>query len=449
MKLVMVGSGYVGLVSGVCFADFGFDVTCVDVDESKIARLEAGELPIYEPGLDQLLAENVQAGRLRFSTDLATAAADADAVFIAVGTPSRRGDGEADLTYVFEAARQVARVAKPGTVVVIKSTVVVGTCRKVKEIIATERPGLDFSVASNPEFLREGSAIEDFMRPDRVVIGVHDKRGESALRRAYRPLYLRDSPMVVTTLENAELIKYASNAFLAMKVTFINEVADLCETVGGNVQEVAKAIGLDGRIGSKFLHAGPGFGGSCFPKDTRAFAATGQKHNTPLRLIETVISVNEDRKRRMAEKILEPLGSNPEGKKVAVLGIAFKPNTDDVREAPSLDIVPRLLEAGAIVAAHDPEAREQARPLLNEVTWADDAYDAVKDADVVAILTEWNEYRGLDLKRVAKLMRGNTLVDLRNIYKQEDLEETGLLYISVGRPRAGTPRLHAVSAKTA
>ncbi|WP_137389843.1 UDP-glucose dehydrogenase family protein [Rhodoligotrophos defluvii] len=445
MKLVMVGSGYVGLVSGVCFADFGFDVTCVDVDESKIARLETGQLPIYEPGLDQLLAENVQAGRLRFSTDLAAAAANADAVFIAVGTPSRRGDGEADLSYVFEAARQVARVAKPGTVVIIKSTVVVGTCRKVKEIIAAERPDLDFSVASNPEFLREGSAIEDFMRPDRVVIGVHDKRGESILRRAYRPLYLRDSPVVVTTLENAELIKYASNAFLAMKVTFINEVADLCETVGGNVQEVARAIGLDGRIGAKFLHAGPGFGGSCFPKDTRAFAATGQRYNAPLRLIEAVISVNEDRKRRMAARILEQLGSDARGKKVAVLGIAFKPNTDDVREAPSLDIVPRLIEAGATVVAHDPEARKQAQAVLKGVVWAEDAYEAAEGADVVAVLTEWNEYRGLDLKRLAKAMRGNTLVDLRNIYRPEDLEETGLFYISVGRPSLGEPRRQQAS----
>lgn len=435
MKLVMVGSGYVGLVSGVCFADFGFDVTCVDVDESKIARLEQGILPIYEPGLDQLLAENVQAGRLRFSTDLAAAAADADAVFIAVGTPSRRGDGEADLTYVFEAARQVAKTVKPGTVVVIKSTVVVGTCRQVKEIIAAERPDLDFSVASNPEFLREGSAIEDFMRPDRVVIGVHDKRAETVLRRSYRPLYLRDSPMVVTSLENAELIKYASNAFLAMKVTFINEVADLCEQVGGNVQEVAGAIGLDGRIGSKFLHAGPGFGGSCFPKDTRAFAATGQKHDAPLRLIEAVITVNEQRKQRMAERILAALQGAPQGKKVAVLGIAFKPNTDDVREAPSLDIVPRLLEAGAEVVLHDPEARIQAEPLLKGATWAQDPYEAAKGADVVAVLTEWNEYRGLNLKRLAGEMRGNQLVDLRNIYRHEDLEDTGLVYISVGRPQ--------------
>jgi UDPglucose 6-dehydrogenase len=434
MKLVMVGSGYVGLVSGVCFADFGFDVTCVDVDHAKIAQLERGELPIYEPGLDQLLAENVEAGRLRFSTDLASAAALADAVFIAVGTPSRRGDGEADLTYVFEAARQVARSIKPGAVVVIKSTVVVGTCRKVKEIIEQERPGLDFSVASNPEFLREGSAIEDFMRPDRVVIGVHDKRGETVLRRAYRPLYLRESPVVVTTLENAELIKYAANAFLAMKVTFINEVADLCERVGGNVQDVARAIGLDGRIGAKFLHAGPGFGGSCFPKDTRAFAATGQKYSAPLRLVETVIAVNERRKQQMAERILATLGDDPRGKRVAVLGVAFKPNTDDVREAPSLDIIPRLLEAGATVVAHDPEARIQAEPLLPGIAWASDAYGAVEGADVVAILTEWNEYRGLDLRRVARAMRGNQLIDLRNIFRQDDLEETGLVYSSVGRP---------------
>ncbi|WP_342642062.1 UDP-glucose dehydrogenase family protein [Rhodoligotrophos ferricapiens] len=434
MKLVMVGSGYVGLVSGICFADFGFDVSCVDVDEVKIARLARGELPIYEPGLDQLLSENMAAGRLRFTTDLAQAARNADAVFIAVGTPSRRGDGEADLTYVFAAARQLARVLKPGAVVVIKSTVVVGTCRKVKAIIARENPGLDFSIASNPEFLREGSAIEDFMRPDRVVIGVEDARAEKLLRRAYRPLYLRDSPIVVTSLENAELIKYAANAFLALKVTFINEVADLCEEVDGDVQEVARAIGLDGRIGPKFLHAGPGFGGSCFPKDTRAFAAIGQTNRAPQRLIETVIAINEARKQRMADRILAEL-SDPRDAKIAVLGVAFKPNTDDVREAPSLDIIPRLVAAGARVTAHDPEAWTHAQPLLDNVSWAADPYEAAAGADIVVVLTEWNAYRGLDLKRLARHMRGRVLIDLRNIYRAEDLSDSGLSYVSIGRPR--------------
>ena len=433
MKIAMIGTGYVGLVSGVCFSEFGFDVVCVDVDAEKVAGLERGEMPIYEPGLDSLVESNRAAGRLTFSTDLAASVADADVVYIAVGTPSRRGDGEADLGFVFAAAEQVARAMRPGTVVAIKSTVVVGTCREVLRIIEETRPGLDFSVASNPEFLREGSAVEDFMRPDRVVVGVHDERGREMMKRLYRPLYLRETPMVVTTLENAELIKYASNAFLAMKVTFINEVADLCEKVGGDVQAIASAIGLDKRIGGKFLHAGPGFGGSCFPKDTRAFAATGRKHGAPQKLIETVIDVNELRKVAMADRILDAIGQDPKDKVVTVLGVAFKPNTDDVREAPSLAILPRLVEAGATVRAHDPEAAEQAEPLLPGVEWYGNVLEAIEGADVVVVLTEWNAYRGLNPVRLSAAMRGNTLVDLRNIYRADEVAAAGLRYLPIGK----------------
>ncbi len=434
MKIAMIGTGYVGLVSGVCFSEFGFDVVCVDVDAEKVARLERGEIPIFEPGLEALVKSNRDSGRLTFSTDLACSVSDADVVYIAVGTPSRRGDGEADLGYVFAAAEQVARAMRPGTVVAIKSTVVVGTCREVRRIIEEARPGIDVSVASNPEFLREGSAVEDFMRPDRVVVGVHDERGEEIMNRLYRPLYLRETPMVVTTLENAELIKYASNAFLAMKVTFINEVADLCERVGGDVQAIASAMGLDKRIGGKFLHAGPGFGGSCFPKDTRAFAATGRKHDAPQKLIEMVIDVNERRKLAMADRILAALGETIEGRIVTVLGIAFKPNTDDVREAPSLAIVPRLVEAGVTVRVHDPEAEKQARPQLAGVDWYRDIYDAVEGSDVVVVLTEWNAYRGLNPTRLKAAMRGNTLIDLRNIYRSEEVSAAGLRYLPLGKP---------------
>ncbi|SOB96312.1 UDP-glucose dehydrogenase family protein [Stappia indica] len=433
MRIAMIGTGYVGLVSGVCFSEFGFDVACVDIDASKIERLNAGEVPIYEPGLDGLIERNLSAGRLSFTTDFDTAVARADVVFVAVGTPSRRGDGEADLTYVYAAARQIAKAMRPGTVVVIKSTVVVGTCRKVAEIIREERPGVDFSVASNPEFLREGSAIEDFMRPDRVVVGAEDERAEAALRRLYRPLYLRETPILVTSLENAELTKYAANAFLAVKITFINEIANLCEKVGGDVQKVASGIGLDNRIGSKFLHAGPGFGGSCFPKDTTALAATGLKHGAPQRLVETTIAVNEERKRQMAERVLAALGPETAGKRVGILGIAFKPNTDDVRDAPSLVIVPALQAAGVTVVAHDPEARGQAEPLLPGLEWRANPYDVADEVDVLAVITEWNTYRGLDLAEIARRMRGHAVVDMRNIWQGSDVVAAGLDYQGIGK----------------
>ncbi|MEL4070215.1 UDP-glucose/GDP-mannose dehydrogenase family protein [Ochrobactrum sp. GPK 3] len=432
MKLAMIGTGYVGLVSGVCFAEFGFHVTCVDKNPSIIERLEAGKVTIFEPGLDELLTRNIRDGRLDFSTDLASSVADADVIFIAVGTPSRRGDGEADLQYIEAAADEIAAAMKPGAVVVIKSTVVVGTNARIRDRIAAARPGVAFSMVSNPEFLREGSAIEDFMRPDRVVVGVEDESGKAAMQRLYRPLYLRETPMVVTSLENAEIIKYAANAFLAMKVTFINQVADLCEKTGGNVQEVARAIGMDNRIGSKFLHAGPGFGGSCFPKDTRAFAATGKRYDAPQSLIEEVIAINETRKQSMAERIVAAAKESG-AKTVAVLGIAFKPNTDDIRESPALDIVSAIQKAGLSVRAHDPEAMDAAKAVLPGVIWCSSAYEAAEGAGVVALLTEWNAYRALDLKRVAMAMAGKVLIDLRNVYKAEDIAGTGLDYRSVGR----------------
>ncbi|MBO1039734.1 UDP-glucose dehydrogenase family protein [Brucella pituitosa] len=434
MKLAMIGTGYVGLVSGVCFAEFGFHVTCVDKNPSIIERLTAGKVTIFEPGLDELMARNIRDGRLEFSTDLATSVADADVILIAVGTPSRRGDGEADLQYIEAAADEIAAAMKPGAVVVIKSTVVVGTNARIRDRIAAARPGVEFSMVSNPEFLREGSAIEDFMRPDRVVVGVDDERGKAAMQRLYRPLYLRETPMVVTSLENAEIIKYAANAFLAMKVTFINQVADLCEKTGGNVQEVARAIGMDNRIGSKFLHAGPGFGGSCFPKDTRAFAATGKKYDAPQSLIEEVIAVNEARKQSMAERIVTAAHESG-AKTVAVLGVAFKPNTDDIRESPSLDIIAAIQNAGLSVRAHDPEAMDAAKLVLPGVIWCSSAYEAAKGAGVVALLTEWNAYRALDLKRMTSVMSGNILIDLRNVYKSEDIAGLELDYRSVGRGR--------------
>lgn len=434
MKLAMIGTGYVGLVSGVCFAEFGFHVTCVDKNPSIIERLTAGKVTIFEPGLDELMARNIRDGRLEFSTDLATSVADADVILIAVGTPSRRGDGEADLQYIEAAADEIAAAMKPGAVVVIKSTVVVGTNARIRDRIAAARPGVEFSMVSNPEFLREGSAIEDFMRPDRVVVGVDDERGKTAMQRLYRPLYLRETPMVVTSLENAEIIKYAANAFLAMKVTFINQVADLCEKTGGNVQEVARAIGMDNRIGSKFLHAGPGFGGSCFPKDTRAFAATGKKYDAPQSLIEEVIAVNEARKQSMAERIVTAAHESG-AKTVAVLGVAFKPNTDDIRKSPSLDIIAAIQNAGLSVRAHDPEAMDAAKLVLPGVIWCNSAYEAAKGAGVVALLTEWNAYRALDLKRMTSVMSGNILIDLRNVYKSEDIAGLELDYRSVGRGR--------------
>lgn len=431
MNVTMIGTGYVGLVSGICFSEFGFPVTCVDLDSAKIDALNAGQLPIYEPGLDRLMEEN--RSRLTFTTDLDAAVSNSDVVFIAVGTPSRRGDGEADLQYVHEAARQIARAMNPNTVIVLKSTVVVGTSAAVHKIISAERPGVPFSLASNPEFLREGSAIEDFMRPDRVVVGVTDDHAKDVLQKLYRPLYLRDAPIVFTTPENAELIKYAANAFLAMKITFINEVADLCEKTGGNVQQVAKAIGLDNRIGGKFLHAGPGFGGSCFPKDTRAFAATGRKYDAPQKLIETVVGINEDRKVKMAQKILAQLGPNPAGKTVGILGLAYKPNTDDMREAPSLTIIPLLEEAGVKIKAHDPQAMREAGVHLRSIQLCASPEEAIEDVDVAVILTEWNAYRALDMKALSRSMRGNTLVDLRNIYPPDAMTDAGLRYISVGR----------------
>lgn len=432
MKLAMIGTGYVGLVSGVCFAEFGFNVVCVDKNPSIIERLQAGHVTIFEPGLDQLMQRNIRDGRLTFSTDLPESVADADVIFIAVGTPSRRGDGEADLQYIEAAADEIAAAMKPGAVIVIKSTVVVGTNARIRDRIREARPDVPFSMVSNPEFLREGSAIEDFMRPDRVVVGVDDARGEAAMRRLYRPLYLRETPLIVTTLENAEIIKYAANAFLAMKVTFINQVADLCEKTGGNVQEVAKAIGMDNRIGSKFLHAGPGFGGSCFPKDTRAFAATGRRYEAPQQLIEEVIAVNEARKLAMAQRIIDAARETG-ARTVGILGIAFKPNTDDIRESPALDIIQAVQKAGLQVRAHDPEAMQAAQAQLKDVVWCNSAYEVAEGAAVLVLLTEWNAYRALNLKKVAQLMQGNVLIDMRNVFKLEDLDGTGLDYRAIGR----------------
>ncbi len=435
----MVGTGYVGLVSGTCFAEFGIDVTCIDRDKNKIARLKKGEVPIYEPGLDDLVAKQVKAGRLSFSTDLASAVKDADAVFIAVGTPSRRDDGHADMSYVYEAAKEIALALEGYTLIVTKSTVPVGTAREVEKIIRANNPKAEFDVCSNPEFLREGAAINDFMRPDRVVIGTDSTRAADMMRELYRPLYINETPMVVTTPETAEIIKYAANAFLATKITFINEIANLCEKTGANVQEVAKGIGLDGRIGKKFLHAGPGYGGSCFPKDTLALTQIGQKYNTPQNIVETVVWVNAERQRSMAQRVIEACGGNLEGQKIAVLGVAFKPNTDDVRDAPSLVIIPLLQEEGAKIAAYDPAAMEHAAQHLENVEWCKDAYEAVEDADALVILTEWNEFRALDLDRLSELMNNKRIIDLRNIYKVRDMKESGFHYISVGRPEVLPP----------
>ncbi len=431
MRIAMIGTGYVGLVSGVCFSEFGFDIVCADKDPAKIAALQRGEVLIFEPGLDDLMARNVE--RLSFTTDLAGAVDSADVVFIAVGTPSRRGDGEADLTYVHAAAREVAEAMRPGTVVVIKSTVVVGTTRQVGAIIAEAAPDKDFSIAANPEFLREGSAIEDFLRPDRVVVGVEDAKAEAVLRQVYQPLYLRETPIVVTSLENAEIIKYASNAFLAAKITFINEIADLCEKTGGDVQEIARAIGLDNRIGGKFLHAGPGYGGSCFPKDTRAIAALARRLGAPLQLIETTIAVNEARINGLADRIVAQAGGSIAGKTIAVLGIAFKPNTDDIREAASLTVIPALQAAGAMIRAHDPQAASAAEPELPDVRWCADAYDAAQGAEILVILTEWNAYRALDLDRLGNAMAERVIIDMRNVYQLDDMRGKGFRYVSVGR----------------
>lgn len=434
MKITMIGTGYVGLVSGVCFSDFGHDVICVDNDAGKIERLDRGEVPIFEPGLDALMAKNVAAGRLSFTTDLASAVADADAVFIAVGTPTRRGDGHADLSYVMAAADEVARALTDYTVIVIKSTVPVGTNRKVRQIVAKANPEADFDVASNPEFLREGAAIEDFMKPDRVVVGVQSERAAEVMADIYRPLYLRDFPIVTTDLESAEMIKYAANAFLATKITFINEIAALCERVGADVKEVARGIGLDGRIGNKFLHAGPGYGGSCFPKDTTALARIGQEFAVPQMIVETVIRVNEGVKARMIEKLRDLCDGSFNGRTIAVLGVTFKPSTDDMRDAPSLTIVPALVGGGAKVRVVDPQGRREGEALLPGVIWCDDPYKAANNADLLVILTEWNEFRALDLEKLAKKMAHPRMADLRNIYSARDARRAGFeAYEGVGR----------------
>jgi UDPglucose 6-dehydrogenase len=434
MKIAVIGTGYVGLVSGVCFSDFGHEVVCVDKDPSKIEMLERGEVPIYEPGLDELMAKNVEAGRLSFTLDLAQAMDGAEAIFIAVGTPARRGDGHADLTYVMAAAEEIAIMAKKYVVIVTKSTVPVGTNRKVKQVVTKANPDLDFDVASNPEFLREGAAIDDFMRPDRVVVGVQSERAGEVMSEIYRPLFLRDFPVVITDLESAEMIKYAANAFLATKITFINEIAALCEKTGADIKQVSKGMGLDGRIGNKFLHAGPGYGGSCFPKDTKALARIGQEHAVPMQITETVIKVNEEVKRRMTEKLLDLCGGTFNGKTIAVLGVTFKPNTDDMRDAPSLTIVPSMVGGGAKVRVVDPQGRHEGEGLLPGVHWVEDAYKAANNADLIVLLTEWNEFRALDLKRIAKKMTTPRMADLRNIYTNRDAKRAGFeAYISIGR----------------
>lgn len=437
MRIAMIGAGYVGLVSGACLADFGHDVVCIDRDPAKIAALEAGRMPIYEPGLEALVADNVRQGRLSFRTALREAVAEANAVFIAVGTPSRRGDGFADLSFVHEAAREIAGALSGYTVVVTKSTVPVGTGDEVERIIRECAPQADFAVVSNPEFLREGAAIGDFKRPDRIVVGTEDPRAEAVMREVYRPLYLNASPILVTGRRTAELTKYAANAFLAAKITFINEMADLCEAVGADVQAVARGIGLDGRIGTKFLHAGPGYGGSCFPKDTLALAKTAQDYGMPLRIVETVVAVNDQRKRAMARKVIRACGGSVRGKTVALLGLTFKPDTDDMREAPSLAIVAGLQDAGAKVRAYDPEGMEQARPLLPTVAFAEDAYSCASEADAIVIVTEWNAFRALDLERLRRAMRTPVMVDLRNIYDPNAAVRHGFVYQGIGRASHG------------
>lgn len=438
MKIAMIGTGYVGLVSGVCFSDFGHDVVCVDKDLRKIGQLEKGIAPIYEPGLEELIAKNVAAGRLSFTVNLARAVDGADAVFIAVGTPTRRGDGHADLTFVMAAAEEIANALTGYAVVVTKSTVPVGTNRQVKRVIEAANPGVAFDVASNPEFLREGAAIDDFMRPDRVVVGLESDRAAKVMNDIYRPLYLRDFPIMSTDLESAEMIKYAANAFLATKITFINEIAGLCERVGADVKKVSKGMGLDRRIGSKFLHAGPGYGGSCFPKDTKALARMGQDHSVPMQLTETVIKVNDEIKRRMIDKVVDMCGGSVNGKVIAVLGVTFKPNTDDMRDSPSLTIVPSLVGNGAKIRVVDPQGRREGEELLPGVAWLEDVYEAAADADAIVILTEWNEFRALDLERLAKSMATPMMADLRNIYNPGDVERAGFnVYMSIGRDGFG------------
>ncbi len=434
MRIAMIGTGYVGLVSGTCFSEFGIEVVCVDKDARKIELLHQNVMPIYEPGLDALVADNVKAGRLSFTTDLKAAVKDADAVFIAVGTPSRRGDGHADLSYVYAAAEEIADAMDGYTVVVTKSTVPVGTGDEVEQIIRKRRPDAEFDVVSNPEFLREGSAINDFMRPDRVVIGTESERARAVMKQLYRVLYLIETPIVFTSRRTSELIKYAGNTFLATKITFINEIADLCEKVGANVHDVAKGIGLDGRIGKKFLHAGPGYGGSCFPKDTLALVKTARDFGAPIRVVETVVAVNDERKKKMAERVVAACGGSVKGKSVAVLGLTFKPNTDDMRDSPSLDIVPALVEAGATVRAFDPEGMEEAKKLLPAITYCDDAYATLAGADCLVIVTEWNEFRALDIGRIKSLLNAPVVVDLRNVWDPAEMRAAGFTYVSIGRP---------------
>jgi UDPglucose 6-dehydrogenase len=439
MRVAMIGTGYVGLVSGACFSDFGHDVVCVDKDQAKIDRLLNGVMPIYEPGLDTLVEQNVKAGRLSFTTNIADAVPGADAVFIAVGTPSRRGDGHADLSYVYAAAEEIAAAMTNYTVVVTKSTVPVGTGREVENVILKTRPDFekdrDFAVASNPEFLREGAAISDFKRPDRVVVGTEEERAQEVMRELYRPLFINETPILFTRRTTSELIKYAANAFLATKITFINEIADLCEQVDADVQQVAKGIGLDARIGSKFLHAGPGYGGSCFPKDTLALTKTAQNHDVPLRIVNAVVEANAERKRSMANRVMAAMGGSVSGKTIAVLGLTFKPNTDDMRDSPSLDLVPMLKEAGANLRVHDPEGMEEAKGILGEedILYCDGPYHAAEGADAIVVLTEWDAYRALDLERLKKLLNGPVFVDLRNVYSPQRLRELDYSYSSIGR----------------
>ena len=437
MNLSVVGAGYVGLVSAACFSEFGATVTCIDRDRDRIELLNGGGIPIFEPGLEQLVSANMRAGRLTFSTCLAEAVAAADAVFIAVGTPTRRGDGYADLSHVHAAAREIAPALSGYTVIVTKSTVPVGTGREVGRLIRELRPDADFDICSNPEFLREGAAITDFMRPDRIVIGSETERSRQVMREIYRPLFLIETPILFTTLETSELIKYAANAFLATKITYINEMADLCERVGADVHDVARGIGLDGRIGGKFLHPGPGYGGSCFPKDTLALVRTARESASPLRIVETVIDINDRRKAGMAERIRAACGGCLEGKTIAILGVTFKPNTDDMREAPSLSIIPALQADGARIRAYDPQGMRDARTLLPGVEWCEDAYETMDGADAVALLTEWNEFRGLDLERCRSLLAEPVMVDLRNIYNPDDMHAAGFRYSCVGRPGQG------------
>lgn len=436
MKIAMIGTGYVGLVSGTCFADFGFQVTCVDKDARKIEALKEGVIPIYEPGLEALVKKNIATQNLKFTTDLKDALLDVDAVFIAVGTPSRRGDGHADLTYVYAAVEEIANTLEKPCVVITKSTVPVGTGREIQKRLKSLRPDLEIAVASNPEFLREGSAIEDFMRPDRVVAGAEDPHAKEILRALYRPLFLQETPILFTNLETAELIKYAANGFLATKIAFINEIADLCEKVGADVRDVSRGIGLDGRIGKKFLHAGPGYGGSCFPKDTLALVQTAQSYHSPMMIVESVVKGNDDRKLRMVQKVSSALKGDLVAKKIAILGVTFKPNTDDMRDAPSLTIIPGLQKAGALITAYDPVGMDEAQKHLENITWVESIESCLNDADAAVILTEWNQFRGLNWGALKQRMRGSVLIDLRNIYKPEEINAQGMSYVSIGRPDA-------------